>query len=209
MTRERIVQAATALIAQHGVAGMNTEQVRDAAGVSGSQLYHYFDSKQALIRAVIVRQADEVGSQDSPLSLGALDSFEALRAWAEATLERQGERRCDLTTLAGELSGVDDSARAELSIGFRRWKTVLCHGLEGMQKAGVLKPEADLDELSDVLLTALHGGSQLALTLQRLDPMHAALRAALSYVESFAVAGMEPSTVWSAAPLHDIEGLRA
>jgi TetR/AcrR family transcriptional repressor of nem operon len=36
----------------------STEDVRKAAGISGWQVYHYFDSKQALIRAVITRQAE-------------------------------------------------------------------------------------------------------------------------------------------------------
>src|SRR5688572_16255771 len=98
-TRDRIVAAAAELIALHGVAGTNTEQVRHAAGVSGSQLYHYFDSKQALIRAVITRQADLALLSD----LGPLDSLEALRAWADAAIERQEdpEGDCSLATLAG------------------------------------------------------------------------------------------------------------
>ena len=188
-TKNRIVLAATELIAMHGVAGTSTEQVRAAAGVSGSQLYHYFDSKQALVRAVISRQADVV-TEDFLLQDGALNSFEALHAWAEATLERQegnAGRHCDLPTLAGELGAADATARQELVVGFDRWKQTLCSGLESMQARGALDERADLDELSDVLLTALHGGSQLSVTLGRINPMRAALRGALHYVESFAV----------------------
>ncbi|MET8002786.1 hypothetical protein [Nonomuraea glycinis] len=64
-----------------------------AAGVSGSQLYHYFDSEQALIRAVITRQADSVLQHGQP-RIAALDSFDALRAWADAAIERQQENGC-------------------------------------------------------------------------------------------------------------------
>lgn len=194
-TRDRIVEAATSLIARHGVASMSTEQVRITAGVSGSQLYHYFDSKQALVRAVIMQQANAVISQDLPSQLGALDSFEALRAWAEAALVRQGERKCDLTTLAGELSG-DDSARGALTAGFRRWKQVLRDGLSSMQESGLLVEQADVDALADVLLAGLHGGSQLSLTLQSVAPMRAALQAALAYVESFAANGAKLPAPW-------------
>ncbi|MGC4855214.1 helix-turn-helix domain-containing protein [Micromonospora sp. DT4] len=73
--------AATDLIAAHGVAGTSTEDIRKAAGVSGTHLYHYFDSKQALIRAVITRQADAAPIPGQPM-MGLLDSFDALRAWA-------------------------------------------------------------------------------------------------------------------------------
>ena len=193
-TRRRIVTAATELIAAHGVAGTSVEQVRDAAEVSGSQLYHYFDSKQALVRAVIAQQADVI-TQDSALQTGALNSFEALRAWAEATVDRQaglGGRQCDLTTLAGELSGVDDAAKSEFVDGFNRWRRALRSGLQSMQETGAITPAADLDELAAVLLTALQGGSQLASAMGELGLMQAALRGALAYVESFAAPGRAP-----------------
>ena len=193
-TRRRIVTAATELIAAHGVAGTSVEQVRDAAEVSGSQLYHYFDSKQALVRAVIAQQADVI-TQDSALQTGALNSFEALRAWAEATVDRQaglGGRQCDLTTLAGELSGVDDAAKSEFVDGFNRWRRALRSGLQNMQETGAIIPAADLDELAAVLLTALQGGSQLASAMGELGLMQAALRGALAYVESFAAPGRAP-----------------
>src|SRR3954466_2534226 len=93
-TRNRIVDAATELIARHGVAGMNNEQVRKLAGVSGSQLSHYFESKTALIQAVITRQADAAQNGGELPQLGALDSFEALDAWAEAAIARQAENDC-------------------------------------------------------------------------------------------------------------------
>ena len=64
-TRDRIVAAAAELIADRGVAGTTTEEVRNAAGVSSSQLYHYFKNKMALVRAVIAYQTDAVlGAQD-------------------------------------------------------------------------------------------------------------------------------------------------
>jgi TetR/AcrR family transcriptional regulator, transcriptional repressor for nem operon len=187
-TRDRIVQAATELIAEHGVAGVSTEQVRRAAGVGGSQLYHYFESKQALVQAVITRQADLVG--DGAPELGALDSFEALEAWAEAgvqrTAENDGQGECTLGTLAGELAGADEESRAALSTGFLRWQGLLKDGLARMQERGELRADADLDDLALALLTALQGGTVMAQTLRSARPMRAAMDAALTYVRSFA-----------------------
>src|ERR1700739_4689207 len=63
-TRQRIVDAAAGLMFRQGVAHTTIEDVRAAAGVSSSQLYHYFDDKPALVRAVIDHQADTmVGGQ--------------------------------------------------------------------------------------------------------------------------------------------------
>ena len=64
-TRSRIIDAAAELIYQRGVAGTTLEDVKMAAAVSGSQLYHYFADKEALVQAVIDRQADViVGNQE-------------------------------------------------------------------------------------------------------------------------------------------------
>ena len=187
-TRERILEAATDLIAQRGVAGTGTEDVRKAAGVSGSQLYHYFDSKQALVRAVITRQA-EVPLVPGQHVMGALDNFDALRAWADAAIEHQesndGRGACTLTSLAGELSPTDEETRGDLCNVFQRWQGLLHEGLRAMRERGDLRPEADLDELSMALLTALQGGALLSQTLRTAAPMRASMNAALTYVHSF------------------------
>ena len=54
-----------------------------------------------------------------------------------------------------------------------------------MRDRGDLRPEADLDELSLALLTALQGGTLLGQTMQTTTPMRASMNAALHYVESF------------------------
>ncbi|MBM9510135.1 TetR/AcrR family transcriptional regulator [Actinacidiphila acididurans] len=188
-TRERILQAATEVIARHGVAGTSNEDVRKAAGISGSQLYHYFDSKQALIRAVITRQAEVPLVPGQPI-MGALDSFDALQAWADAAIEHQehnsGRGDCTLTSLAGELSPTDEQTREDLCNAFQRWQSLLRNGLQAMHERGDLRPEVDLDELSMAMLAALQGGSLLSQTLRTAEPLRASMNAALAYVRSFA-----------------------
>lgn len=188
-TRSRILDAATALIAEHGVSGTGVEDVRAAAGVSGSQLYHYFDSRQALIRAVIIRQADSAIESGQP-RIGALDSFEALRAWADAAIERQQENdcrgNCSLGSLAGELSASDEESRTDLANGFLRWKDLLLNGLRAMRDRGELHADADLEELAFALLSALQGGVLLSQTMRHIQPLEASMNAALAYIQSFA-----------------------
>ncbi|MFI5908064.1 TetR/AcrR family transcriptional regulator [Dactylosporangium sp. NPDC051541] len=188
-TRERILDAATALIAARGVAGTGTEDVRRAAGISGSQLYHYFESKQALIRAVIIRQGLAPPVPGQPI-MGALDSFDALQAWADAAIEHQehtgGRGECTLGSLAGELGPADEESRADLSVGFLRWQGLLQEGLQAMRDRGDLRPDADLDSLSLALLAALEGGILLSQTMGTSEPLRASMRAALAYVNSCA-----------------------
>src|ERR1700761_8293845 len=90
-TRERIVAVAAGLMHEHGVGGTSIEDVRRAAGVSGSQITHYFTDKHSLVRAVIAWQADTVIELHRQPALGKLDSFGALRLWADLHVERQKE----------------------------------------------------------------------------------------------------------------------
>jgi len=59
-TRARIVEAAAALIHERGVLGATLDDVREAASVSGSQMYHYFPDKNDLVQAVIDYQAETI-----------------------------------------------------------------------------------------------------------------------------------------------------
>ena len=61
-TRARIVEEAAALIHERGVASTTLEDVKVAADVSGSQMYHYFPDKNELVQAVIDYQADAIVS---------------------------------------------------------------------------------------------------------------------------------------------------
>ena len=79
-TRERIVRAASELMLEHGVARTTIEDIQEAAGVSTSQMYHYFADKGDLVAAVIDLQSDEVlGAQQ--LELERVDTIEALYRW--------------------------------------------------------------------------------------------------------------------------------
>jgi AcrR family transcriptional regulator len=78
--RARIVAPSARLIHQRGVAGTTLEDVKAAADVSGSQLYHYLPDKDDLVRAVVGYQADTAVSNQRQADLGGV---EGLRAWRD------------------------------------------------------------------------------------------------------------------------------
>ena len=186
-TRDRIVEAAAGLMFRQGVAGTTTEQVQAAAGVSASQVFHYFADKRALVRAVIAYQAEAVLAAQQPL-LARLDSMDALRAWADlyVSLEEQlkYEGGCPLGSLGGELAETDAAARRDVERGFARWEGAIRDGLRAMYARGDLRRGADPDALALALLTALQGG--LLMTKIRRDPapLRAVLDVVLAHIES-------------------------
>jgi AcrR family transcriptional regulator len=189
-TRDRIIQTAAGLIFRQGVAGTSIDDVRTAAGVSGSQMTHYFADKRSLVRAVIASQADTVIGLHRQPALGRLDSLRALELWAEQNIARQRdlncERGCSFGSLAAELAQTDPQTRADLAAGFTRWETLFRDGLQAMRDRGDLRPDADPAELAAGLLAALQGGILLTQTTRDIRHLQAALKTALDHIRSYA-----------------------
>lgn len=59
-TQARIVEAATAEFAEHGVAGARIERVVAAARTNKAQLYAYFGSKEALFDSIFTASLDRI-----------------------------------------------------------------------------------------------------------------------------------------------------
>jgi TetR/AcrR family transcriptional repressor of nem operon len=194
-TRDRIIAVAARLTFERGVAGTSIDDVKAAAGVSSSQLYHYFVDKHALIRAVIAHQTDVVLDAQQPL-LGRLDSIDALRAWRDqgVATQRSVECRggCPIGSLAGQLADIDADARADLVAGFARWEAPIRDGLRAMRERGEFAAALDTDRLALAILAALQGGLLLTQIRRETGPLEAALDTVIDQVESLVVAPGDP-----------------
>jgi AcrR family transcriptional regulator len=185
-TRERIIAAAADLMYRHGVAGTSTPALRDAAGVSSSQIYHYFEDKDDLTRAVIAFQTEAILAHQAPL-LARLDSLDALRAWrdivVDAARQQHGAGGCPLGSLSSELSDHDPQAREALAASFTAWATAIREGLLGMIAGGTLRPQTDSDQLALALLAAVQGGLVLAQAQHTTEALEAALDTVIAHIQ--------------------------
>src|SRR5258708_1722999 len=188
-TRDRIVAAAANLMYRHGVAGTSTPAVRDAAGVSSSQIYHYFADKDDLTRAVIAFQTEAILSNQAP-SLARLDSPVALRAWrdvvVDAAQQDKGAGGCPLGSLSSELSDDRPWARDALAASFTAWSEAIRSGLAAMTGNGTLPPETDPGQLALALTTAVQGGLLLAPAQHTTHALEAALGTVVAHIHDHA-----------------------
>ena len=189
-TRARIIDNAAKLMFTHGVAGTSIDEVRRCAAVSGSQITHYFRDKRDLARQVVAARRSDVRNFHSQPRFGALDTFEALQAWADAcaadlhTVYCVGG--CVYGSLVGELIEADDGTRTDLADGYDEWLAMFHTGLAAMRRRGDLRPDADSRHLAVALVAAHQGGAMFSHTTGSPEPMRAALYAAVNYVRSFA-----------------------
>ena len=174
-TRARIVEEAAALIHERGVAGTTLEDVKVAAEVSGSQMYHYFPDKNELVQAVIDYQADTIVKHNRQ----ALGSPKGVEAWRKMVVtgvrSTQGKGGCALGSLGGQLAESDPEARALIAAGFDQWAAAISDGLRSLHADGKLPSDIDPDDLATTLLATLQGGLLLAQVQRSTRPFETAV----------------------------------
>ena len=184
-TRQRILEAAAELVHQHGAAATTIQQVRDATGVSASQLYHYFADKQELMRAVVAYQGARMRAAQQAAGIASLDD---LRRWRDGLVadRDQALAGCPLGTLGSELADTDAPGRAIAADEFEHWRSAITEGLDRIRHNGELEPDTDTDDLAIALLAALQGGLLLAHITQTLDPLQTALDTVIAQIATHA-----------------------
>jgi AcrR family transcriptional regulator len=86
-TRAALLAAARALFAKRGYASVSTEEIVQRAGVTRGALYHHFEDKKDLFRAVYEEVEQELVEQIAAGAMAAADPMEALRGGARSWLD--------------------------------------------------------------------------------------------------------------------------
>jgi TetR/AcrR family transcriptional repressor of nem operon len=183
-TRARIVAAAARLIYEHGVKATNNEMVRRAAGVSGSQLTHYFADKEQLVHAVIDHQTDAMRGRLSAPPRKPLDSIDALQRWAQEYIDDPAviTGGCSFGSLASEVLKSEPGLHDAITRGFALWSDDFRAGLQTMRDNGTLSPNAPIDTLVHTLTAAFQGGLLLIQATGDIAQLRDALNAAIDTV---------------------------
>ena len=190
-TRARIVREAARIVQERGAGNTSLDEIQRAAGVSASQLYHYFADRNTLIRAVVEHQTGEVlGAQRRALE--DLDGFAALERWRDMMIAAQDARDCTggcpLGSMVGDLAETDPRSRGELAAAFKAWEALIADGLRSLQARGVLPERCDTGKLALSLLSSVQGGLILSQLHRNTDPLRAALDNEIAHLREIAAA---------------------
>jgi AcrR family transcriptional regulator len=153
-TRAGLLDAARALFEERGFAGVGTDEIARAAGVTRGALYHQFDGKLELFAAVFEQVeaeiAERIGAAVSVVE--AEDMAKALHVGVDAWLEASGEPSVQRLILI----------EAPAALGWERWREIghrygvgLVEGaVEGAIAAGVMA-EQPVGPIAHLLIGAL------------------------------------------------------
>jgi AcrR family transcriptional regulator len=171
-TRGALVAAARPLFAERGYAGVGTEEIVRAAGVTRGALYHHFEGKRELFEAVYevveVELAQRIAA--GALQANASSPLEAMRAGTEMFLEASTEPETQRIVL------LDGPA----VLGWDRWREIAAaHGLGLIEatlaaaiEAGAINPQP-VKPLAHVLMGALDEAAMLVARADNPEAMKA------------------------------------
>lgn len=145
-TRQTIVETATQLFAKKGYKATSMAELITAAGLTKGAIYHHFDAKDALFRAVVdhVRQTwgQAVGAELSGHD-DALDQLEALITGHARLIRDRPELCLVITGLSEEIQGSEPELAAALHEVYRELIAVVEQLLTAGQHAGQVRTDID------------------------------------------------------------------
>jgi TetR/AcrR family transcriptional regulator len=142
--RKAIIEAAVQLFSESGYEGASMRRIAQEAGVSKANIYHHFESKQALYLAIMHTSADKLSVLIENLAEGKGDFDERLRAFARAHLEHLFQNATVVRLMTREAFSGDEQKSKVLIDQFiggiiRRLIDIFERG----QQAGVLRKDMD------------------------------------------------------------------
>jgi AcrR family transcriptional regulator len=148
-SRARILEAAGTLFAEHGYAACRVADLARRAGMSPANVYWHFDSKEAVLRAILV---DGLAAREA-MTAAVADEYGPARRKLEILVDRTiafcAEQARFLVILAG-LAGADgqglvDTLGIDLRQSERRTRVYVRGVLAEARSEGVIQPaEPDL-----------------------------------------------------------------
>jgi AcrR family transcriptional regulator len=184
-TRAAVVQAARELFAARGYAGVGTNEVVERAGVTRGALYHHFEDKRALFRAVYEELEQEMAEHIVEAVAAEPRAERHLEVGVDAFLDvclEPAHRRISLIEAPSVLGHEEwRSIGATYSLGLVR------AALEAAMDAGRIERQP-VDTLAHLLLGAL---AEAALVLARAEDLESA-RAEVGRAVARLLAGLAP-----------------
>ncbi|MFD5180887.1 TetR/AcrR family transcriptional regulator [Nocardia sp. NPDC058379] len=138
-TRRVLVTQSRRLFAAKGYAAVGLSEIVSASGVTKGALYHHFDSKAELFRAVLTQVQQEVGEQVAAAADAEPDP------WAQLTTGCAAFLRASADPLVQRIMLIDGPA----VLGWHEWRALdeansarhLHEALASLVDAGILAPQ--------------------------------------------------------------------
>ena len=172
-TRDRLVNSARYLFWERGYAGTSMADLLAHAEVNSGSFYHFFESKEALLREVLEGYLFALRPMIVDPAYAQTDDpveriFAILAGYRERILITDSKYGCPLGRLALEIDPENRPAHALIAKNFQGWISAVRECVEELRPR--LPRGTDLDALSTYVLAIMEGGVMLSRSYGSVEP---------------------------------------
>jgi TetR/AcrR family transcriptional repressor of nem operon len=177
-TRDRLINSARYLFWERGFAGTSMSELLAHAEVNSGSFYHFFDSKEALLREVLEGYLRLLRPMVIDPAFASVEEpvgriFAILAGYRERILGTECRYGCPLGRLALEIDPENAPAHTLIAQNFQGWIEAVRECLQAMKPA--LPPETNLDSLATYVLVVMEGGVMLSRSYRSVEPFDRAI----------------------------------
>jgi TetR/AcrR family transcriptional regulator, transcriptional repressor for nem operon len=178
-TRDRLINSARYLFWERGFAGTSMADLLAHAQVNSGSFYHFFESKEALLRAVLEGYLHALRPMIVDPAFSQTEEpveriFAILAGYRERILSTDCQYGCPLGRLALEIDPENRPAHKLIAENFQGWIGAVRECVE--QAKDRLPADTDLDALSTFVLVVMEGGVMLSRSSGSVEPFDQAVQ---------------------------------
>jgi TetR/AcrR family transcriptional regulator, transcriptional repressor for nem operon len=178
-TRERLIQSARYLFWERGFAGTSMADLLAHAKVNSGSFYHFFDSKEALLREVLEGYLHALWPMVIEPAFATTEEpveriFAILAGYRERIIMTDSKYGCPLGRLALEIDPENRPAHKLIAENFQGWIDVIRLCLEQVKER--LPEGTDVEALSTYVLAVMEGGVMISRSYGSVEPFDRTVR---------------------------------
>jgi TetR/AcrR family transcriptional regulator, transcriptional repressor for nem operon len=176
-TRERLIHSARYLFWERGFAGTSMADLLAHAKVNSGSFYHFFDSKEALLREVLEGYLHALRPMVVDPAFAQTDEpvariFAILAGYRERILMTDSKYGCPLGRLALEIDPENRPAHKLIAENFQGWIGAVRECLE----QATLPEGTDSEALATFVLAVMEGGVMISRSYGSVEPFDRAVQ---------------------------------
>jgi AcrR family transcriptional regulator len=172
-TRDRLVNSARHLFWERGFAGTSMSDLLAHAQVNSGSFYHFFESKEALLRAVLEMYLGALRPMVVDPAFARTEEpveriFAILEGYRQRILQTECRYGCPLGRLALEIDPENRPAHNLIAENFRGWIGAVRECIEQMKDR--LPVDTDPEALATYVLAVMEGGVMISRSSASVEP---------------------------------------
>ena len=177
-TRERLISSARYLFWERGFAGTSMADLLAHAEVNSGSFYHFFESKEALLREVLDQYLQSLRPMViDPAYAQTIDPLERIFAilagYRDRILQTECKYGCPLGRLALEIDPENRPAHKLIAENFAGWIEAVRECVEQLHEE--IPKGTDLKALATFVLAVMEGGVMLSRSYGSVEPFDLAV----------------------------------